>query len=311
MRVLVAGASGVLGRPTVRELRAAGHDVVGLVRSDASARVVAGLGAEPVRADVLDARAVAKAMDGAEAVANLVGALPVGVSPDRDAWSAVDRAWRDGTRHLVAAAKAAEVQVFLHASLAMLYGDHGDAWVTEQTPLDSPALVRAAADAERTVLLAVNAGLPGVVLRLGTVYYSDAWHSQFLIAQARQHQLAVIGDGNAYWSLLHADDAATAIVRAIDDAEAGAVYNVADDQPMRMSELFDLLASLVGAPRPRRVPRLLARALVGGDAMTLLTTSARLTSRAIRQDLELELRYPSPEAGFRAVLSQPVPEPLP
>src|SRR6266536_2410177 len=167
MRVLVAGASGVLGRPTVRCLRAAGHDVVGLVRRDASARVVAGLGAEPVRADVLDARAVAKAMDGAEAVANLVGALPVGVSPDRDAWSAVDRAWRDGTRHLVAAAKAAEVQVFLHASLAMLYGDHGDAWVTEQTPLDSPALVRAAADAERTVLLAVNAGLPGVVLRLG------------------------------------------------------------------------------------------------------------------------------------------------
>lgn len=311
MRVLVAGASGVLGRPTVRELREAGHDVVGLVRSDASAKVVADLGAEPIRGDVLDAKAVAQAMDGAEAVANLVGALPIGVSPDKNAWSAVDRAWRDGTRNLVAAAKAADVQVFLHASLAMLYGDHGDSWVTEQTPLDSPDLVKAAADAERTVLQAVNAGLPGVVLRLGTVYRGDAWHSQFLMSQARQHQLAVIGDGNAYWSLLHADDAATAIVRALDDAEAGAIYNVADDQPMRMADLFDLLASLVGAPKPRRVPRLLARALVGGDAMTLLTTSARLTSRAIQQDLDLELRYPSPAVGFKAVLSQPVPEPHP
>ena len=82
------------GRPTVRELQKAGHDVVGLVRSNASAKIVADLGAEPVRADVLDAGAVAKALDGVEAVANLVGALPVGVSPDQDAWSAVDRAWR-------------------------------------------------------------------------------------------------------------------------------------------------------------------------------------------------------------------------
>src|SRR5437763_12842868 len=156
MRVLVAGASGVLGRPTVRKLQKAGHDVVGLVRSNASAKIVADLGAEPVRADVLDAGAVAKALDGVEAVANLVGALPVGVSPDQDAWSAVDRAWRDGTRNLVAAAQAADVQVFVHASLAMLYGDHGDTWVTEQTRLNSPAMVKAAAEAERTVLQAVD-----------------------------------------------------------------------------------------------------------------------------------------------------------
>jgi nucleoside-diphosphate-sugar epimerase len=311
MKVLVAGASGVLGQPTVRELREAGHDVVGLIRTDAGAKIVAGLGAEPVRADVLDARAVAKAMDGMEAVANLVGALPVGTSPDKKAWAAVDRAWREGTQNLVAAATSAGVQVFVHASLAMLYGDHGDSWVTEDTPVDSPDVVKAADDAERTVLQAIDDGLPGVVLRLGTVYSGDAWHSQFLISQARRRQLAVIGDGGAYWSLIHADDAALAIVRAIDDAEAGAIYNVADDQPMRMSDLFDLLSSLVGAPKPRRVPTLLARALVGGDAMTLLTTSARLSNQAIRQDLEMVLRYPSPEAGFKAVLSRPVPEPNP
>src|SRR5690349_8196520 len=168
MRILVAGASGVLGQPTVRELRRAGHDVVGLVGSDAGATRVANLGAEPIRADVLDGAAVTKAVAGVEAVANLVGVLPVGVSPDRNAWSAVDRAWRDGTRNLTAAASTADVRVFVHASLGMLYGDHGDAWVTEQTKLDSPNLVKAAADAERTVLQAVEAGLPGVVLRLGT-----------------------------------------------------------------------------------------------------------------------------------------------
>src|SRR5689334_5828875 len=127
MRVLVAGASGVLGRPTVRALREAGHDVVGLARSEASGRIVTDLGAEVVRADVLNADAVMQALRGIEAIANLVGALPIGASPD---WSAVDRVWRDGTANLVAASIAADVQVFVHASLGLLYGDHGDAWVT-------------------------------------------------------------------------------------------------------------------------------------------------------------------------------------
>ena len=311
MRVLVAGASGVLGRPTVRGLREAGHDVVGLVRSDDGARIVSDLGAEPVRADVLDAKAVSGAITGIEAVANLVGALPTGASPDRATWAAVDRAWREGTANLVAAAQAADVQVFVHASLGLLYGEQADAWVTEQTALNCPALARAAADAERTVQGAIEAGLPGVILRLGTLYSPDAWHTQFLVAQARQQMLAVVGDGAAYWSLLHAEDAAQAIVLAIDDAEAGAVYNVADTQPMRMADLFDLLARLVGAPKPKRVPRLVARALIGADALTLLTTSTRLSSRAIQQDLELKPRFPTPEAGFAAVLGGPVPEPAP
>src|SRR5690348_11241764 len=113
MRVLVAGASGVLGRPTVRELRDAGHDVLGLVRGEAGARIVAGLGAEPILGDVRDARAVSKAMEGVEAVANLVGTLPVGVSPDKQAWNAVNRAWLDGTGNLVRAAKAADIEVFV------------------------------------------------------------------------------------------------------------------------------------------------------------------------------------------------------
>jgi nucleoside-diphosphate-sugar epimerase len=309
MKVLVAGASGVLGQPTVRALRQAGHDVVGLVRSKASAQIVADLGAVPVEADVLDAGAVARAVAGVDAVANLIGALPTGASPDRAAWATIDRVWRDGTANLVAAAMAANVQILVHASLALLYGDHGDAWVTDESSLDTPTLARAAADAEQIVLRAVEAGLPGVILRLGTLYSPDAWHSQFLIAQARRNMLAVVGDGNAYWSLLHAEDAAHAIVRAIEDAEAGAVYNVADSKPMRMADLFDMIAGLVGAPRPRRVPRLVARALIGADALTLLTTSTRLSSRAIEQDLELEPRFPTPEAGFAALLSGPIPEP--
>src|SRR6266536_2726056 len=147
MRVLVAGASGVLGQPTVRHLLEAGHDVVGLMRSAEGADIVDQLGGEPAQADVLDAEAVGRAAQGVEAVVNLVGTLPTGTSPDRTAWAASDARWRQGTRNLVAAAEAVGVQVFVQASLGLLYGEHGDAWVTEETPLASPKLASAALDA--------------------------------------------------------------------------------------------------------------------------------------------------------------------
>ena len=311
MRVLVAGASGVLGQPTVRELLEAGHEVVGLARDDRAAKVIKSLGAEAAGGDVLDRAAVTRAADGAEAIVNLTGALPTGTDGNdaRANWERMERVWRDGTAHLVEAAQAADVQVLIHASLGLLYGERGESWVTEETALVSEPLVEAALDADRTVTGAAEVGLPAVVLRLGTVYGRDAWHTQILAKQARQRALAIVGDGKAYWSLIHAEDAGHAIARAVDDAEGGTVYNLADDHPMQMADLLGLIARLTGAPQPSKVPAMLARAVAGGDVVKLLTTSVRLSNRAIKQDLELSFRFPTPEEGLRQVLSEPLPDP--
>jgi nucleoside-diphosphate-sugar epimerase len=311
MRVLVAGASGVLGQPTVRELLTAGHAVVGLARDDRAEAIIRDLGAEAARGDVLNQSDVTRAAEGAEAIVNLTGALPTGTDGKsaRANWEQLGKVWRQGTEHLITVAKAAEVQVLVHASLALLYGDRGDAWVTEETELAPEPLVEAALDADRAVTSAAEEGLSAVVLRLGVVYGRDAWHTQILAKQARQRALAIVGDGKSYWSLLHADDAGRAIARAVDDAEAGSVYNVADDRPAQMADLLGLIARLTGAPQPSRVPALLARALVGGDVVSLLTTSVRLSNRAIKQDLELTFQYPTAEEGLKAVLSEPLPDP--
>lgn len=307
MRVLVAGASGVLGQPTVRELVAAGHEVVGLARDDRAAAIIRELGGEAIQGDVLDAAAVSDAAEGAEAIVNLTGALPT-QADGKAGWERMERVWRQGTQHLVEAAQSTTVQVLVHASLGLLYGEHGETWVTEETALAPKSPVGAALDAERTIKNASDAGLPAVILRLGTVYGREAWHTRLLAQQARQRALAIVGDGKAYWSLLHADDAGRAIARSVDDAEAGAIYNVADDRPTQMGDLLGLIARLTGAPQPSRVPAMLARAMLGSEIVTLLTTSVRLSNRAVKQDLELTFQYPTPEEGLREVLSTPLPD---
>jgi nucleoside-diphosphate-sugar epimerase len=309
MRVLVAGASGVLGQPTVRELLAADHEVVGLARSDEAAAVIRGLGAAAASGDLLDQAAVLAAAAGADAIVNLSGALPTGSDTRGAAWAERQRVWREGTEHLIAAARSADVQVLVHASLGLLYGDHDSAWVTEETALAGQPPLESALDAERAVASAGDAGLPVVVLRLGTVYGRDSWHTRLLASQARERALKIVGDGTSYWSLLHADDAGRAIARAVDDAEAGAVYNVADDRPTRVADLLGSIAELTGAPKPSWVPALVARAVLGADLVSLLTTSVRLSNRAVKQDLEITLRYPTCDEGLREVLSEPLPEP--
>ena len=134
MRVLVAGASGVLGQPTVRELLEAGHEVVGLARDQRAEEIVRELGAEAAPGDVLDQAAVSRAAEGAEAIVNLTGALPTG-RDGKAGWEQLERVWRQGTQHLLAAGQRSEVQVFVHASLGLLYGEHGESWVTEETAL--------------------------------------------------------------------------------------------------------------------------------------------------------------------------------
>lgn len=309
MRVLVAGASGVLGQPAVRELLAAGHEVVGLARTDEAAATVERLGADVVYGDVLNLESVTRAAVGAGAIVNLTGALPAGAKLSRAGWDELSAVWRQGTLNLLGAAQQTSVEVYLQASLGLLYGDHGDAWVTEETPLAETPLAAAVRDADNLVQMAAANGLPAVTLRLGVVYGRDAWHTRMLASQAQQKALVIVGDGKPYWSLLHADDAGRAIALAVEDAEAGAIYNVADDRPTRMADLVGLVARLAGAPQPARVPAMLARLMAGEDVIQLLTTSVRLSNRAIKQDLELRLRYPSPEEGFREVLSQPVPTP--
>ena len=303
MKVLLAGASGVLGRPTTRNLVDAGHDVVGLVRSDEAADVIRSLGGTPMRGDVLDAEAVRVAAEGAEAVVNLTAAVPTGADV-KQAAKENDRLRMEGTRNLLAAAGAVGAQVYVHESVVYVYGNRGTTWVTEE---DEPKGKLATAAQEAEALVRAS-GLPWVILRFGSVYGREAWHTQLMVSQLKKRMLPIVGEGDNYWSLVHAEDAGLATARAVEDAADNSIYNVCDDQPVKMGELFAHFAELLGAQPPMQVPGIVARMAVGGDVLDVLTSSIRMSNRAIKQDLGFEPAYPSYREGLAQVLSAPLPE---
>ena len=302
LRVFVAGATGVLGRACVPALVAAGHHVLGAARSEAKAGVLRALGAEPViLANLFEPRAVHRAVAGSDAVVHLATRIPP-LSRARwaSAWRENDRLRREGTERLVNAALAAQAKVFVQESITFFYADGGERWLYETAPVDVVGPVASALDAEREAARLTESGARGVVLRFATFYGADARSTQDTIRFARWRMLPIIGDGTRFISSIQIDDAARAVVAAL-EAPAG-IYNVADDDPLHFSDYVGAVTDAFGCPRARRLPPWTAGPLLGAVA-PIMTRSQRIANKLFKGVTSWTPRYPNARAGFGAIAS--------
>jgi len=308
MRVFVAGASGVIGRPLVRQLVAAGHEVTGMTRSEDRAVEIREAGAQAVVCDVFDAVALEAAVGEAspEAVIHELTALPARLDykAKQDPLAPTNRVRTEGTRNLLAAATAAGARRFIAESVAFFYRPEGD-WVKdEEAPLnlDAPGYfgtaAAALADLERQVGEA--AGIEGVVLRYGWLYgpgtFFDRVGSQ--TEDALKRRLPIVGKGAGTFSFVHVEDAAAATVAALERGAPGA-YNVVDDEPAPMREWVPVFCEAVGARKPFRVPVWLAKLIAGRAAVASATQLRGASNAKAKRELGWQLRYPSWRQGFR------------
>jgi nucleoside-diphosphate-sugar epimerase len=216
MRIFLAGASGAIGRRLMPLLRDAGHEVTGMTRSADVARELEKAGVTPVVVDVFDAAALKRAVADArpEVVMHQLTDLPRVLNDEAQLAAAYPRNARirtEGTRNLIAAARAAAARRFIVQSVAFAYAPGREPYV-ETDPLnlvDGPRLVtvRAAADMEQQVL---HSGMEPVVLRYGLLYGPGTW-----------------SEGPARKPPLHVDAAAQAALLAV--SRGNGVYNIADD----------------------------------------------------------------------------------
>ena len=248
MNVFVTGGSGVLGGALIPALVAAGHTVESLARTDADAAEVTGLGARPVRGDLLDAGGLAPIE--ADVVAHFATSIPR-PGTGTGSWAVNDRIRGVGTRNLLDAAGAGNVRRVIAYSVIWVYGDHGDDWITEDTPL--PTHVRPEIRSAVVLEDAVRAsGLEWVILRGGHLYGPGTGTTEELLAAAAAGTLRIDGDGEAFDSLVTAEDTAQAAVLAVDQVPPSTVVNVVDDEPLRQWELYAAFAAHVGGPQPSR-----------------------------------------------------------
>jgi nucleoside-diphosphate-sugar epimerase len=310
MRVFVAGASGAIGRPLVRQLVAAGHEVTGMTRKEPSAEQLRAAGAQATVCDAFDAPALNDALAAArpEVVVNQLTALPDRFDfKDPDLYTATNRVRTEGTRSLIAAARAAGAGRMVAQSVCFVYAPVGDwvkdeaAPVIESAPPPFGEGFDAVFDLEHQVLNAD--GIDGLVLRYGFFYGPHGLYTShgYWADEFRRRRFPIVGGGAGVTSFIQIDDAAAATVSAVERGAPG-IYNVCDDDPAPGREWIPAYAEAVGARPPFRVPKWIAR-LVAGKAIAAMATSTRGASNAkAKRELGWQPRYPSWRQGFREAL---------
>ncbi len=296
MRVFVTGATGVIGRRAVAQLVAAGHEVTAVSRSAEKDALLRSLGATPVAVSLFDVPALTEAMAGHDVVANLATAIPPLARAARpSAWDENNRIRSEGSTALVDAALAAGVGRFVQESITFTYPDRGDGWIdAATTEIDPPPIGSSTLDAEGNARRFTEAGGVGVVLRFGMFYAADAHHTVTMVRSARLGVAVVAGRPDAFQSMIHADDAAAAVVAAL-GVDAG-TYDVVDDEPVTKRGFASAIGGVL------RLPGAMAR--IGGAQAEIMLRSQRVSNRRFKEASGWAPRYPSVREGLPAVVAE-------
>ncbi|NBH10662.1 NAD(P)-dependent oxidoreductase [Amycolatopsis sp. SID8362] len=278
MRVLVIGATGVLGVPTVTRLLAAGHEVSALTRP--GSRLPAG-----VTGDLFSADSLVTALRGHDAVVNLATRIPRKPT-SKKAWAPNDRVRSAGSAALAAAVRRVEeVRIVVQEGISFVYADGGSALLTEDAPLKPGVVTASSVTAHANVAALTDRTV--VRLRIGTLLGPDRMTSA-LLAAARRGAPLILGSRSDWTTAIHPADAASAVVAAL-DAPSG-VYNVGAPAVLKR-DLGAAMAAAAGVRRARAVPKWLVSRIPLAEPMG---RSQRVDSTKLREATGWECERPVP-----------------
>ncbi|MBA3308516.1 MAG: NAD-dependent epimerase/dehydratase family protein [Nocardioidaceae bacterium] len=251
MKVLVTGATGMLGGCTARALLARGDNVTVLQRRPS------GLPCAEVLADVADSSAVRRAAAGQDAVVHLAAKVDV-----VGKWAEYARANIEGTSAVVAACRSGGVGRLVHVSTpAVAHAGHplvGVAALPADPATARGHYARSKAVAEQEALAADSPPLAVVCIRPHLVWGpGDTQLVGKIVSRARTGRLPVIGSGAALIDTTYVDNAVDALVAALDAGPAvhGEALVVSNGEPRTVAEILARLCAAAGVPGPRgRVP---------------------------------------------------------
>ncbi|MXG89011.1 SDR family oxidoreductase [Nocardioides flavescens] len=242
MRVFVTGASGWIGSAVVDELLAHGHDVLGLVRSDAAAQSLVAKGAQVHRGDLDDPRSLAAGAEAADAVIHLAN------KHDFDDPATSNRAERGAVEVLGDALVGTDRPLFVASGAAGLAtGRPGEE--TDPSPAvgaDSPR-----GGSENLALSYADRGVRPVAVRFAPTVHGTGDHGfvAALVRAARERGVAgYVGDGSHRWSAVHRTDAARLVRLALEQPGAGVVAHAVAEEGVTTREIAELIGAGLGLP---------------------------------------------------------------
>ena len=262
--VLVTGATGFIGSRLVEELINKEYDVTSLIRKgkegNSKSKIIYG--------DLTDEKIDFKKLE-FDCVFHLASHTPLEKNK-----RILEKVNLDGTKKLFNEIKSKTKSIIYISGLGV-YGETGETVVDENQKYNpNTDFVKIRLDAEKFLKENTSENkIDFAVVHFGDVYGPDGWFYEMLIKRLKKNTFRMPKGGEYYKGFVHVDDAVGSMIAVLENKRFGESFIVADSNPVTFKEFTNFTADQINAKHPGSVPMFLAKAILGGDLIKLLTTS--------------------------------------
>ena len=270
MRILISGASGLIGTELSKQLRSLGHEPLLLVRREK--RAPHEVSWNPARGEI-----ATDIMEEVDAVVNLAGATTSKIPWTKKYAKTLVDSRIDSTRVLVDAINAAKnpPKVFLSGSAEGFYGNGGESLLTEESPLGEGFMAELSNQWE---LEAKKASIRTVLVRTTLTMSKNAIALKLIKLMISLLFVKSLGNGKQWWAWITVEDHARAMIHLIGDESAEGPFNFAAPEPATCEQIFAALGKELRRPNLIKIPELALRRTAGAAADQIRLTSHTLSS---------------------------------
>jgi uncharacterized protein len=291
--ILVTGATGFIGSKLVEELINKGYDVTSLIRKgkkgNSKSKIIYG--------DLTDKK-INFNDNQFDCVFHLASHTPLEKNK-----KVLEKVNLEGTKKLFNEIKTITKAIIYISGLGV-YGETGEMIVNENQKYNpNTNFVKIRLDAEKFLKENTSKNkIDFAVVHFGDVYGPDGWFYEMLIKRLKKNTFRMPKGGEYYKGFVHVDDAVGSMIAVLENKRFGESFIVADSNPVTFKEFTNFTADQINAKHPGNVPMFLAKAILGGDLIKLLTTSMKVSNKKISEIYEF--KYSNYKEGVKQIISK-------
>lgn len=280
MKVLITGATGLVGKELGIELVRRGHQVAAVSRDGARARIELPFPCEVIEGDLGRGPLPEESLAGVDAVVHLMGEPVAEGRWTEEKKRKILESRREGTRNLVRSLKGTAVKVLVSASAVGFYGDRGEEELNEDSARGGDFLASVCQDWEKEARAAPS-GVRVALLRLGVVLSAQGGAFRKMLPPFQWGLGGRLGDGRAWMSWIHLQDVVGLLCWSLETESVRGEVNAVSPEPVRNAEFTQRLTASLGKTQGPPVPEIALRLAFGEMSGVVLASQKVFPARAL------------------------------